>query len=143
MTVHEGYAVLLKLATKLVNGSTSQSLVTTVDEVDITTKDSTDDAAEYAGGTFRGTLDVEGKLDDDDTYSYSELLAAQQARSAIEWIYSKSNVARTDFLEGAKSWSGNGVITNLRRTDAQNSPGAWACTLRITGVITEGTIASA
>jgi predicted secreted protein len=142
MSVHDGYLILLKLATILVSGTTSQSLTTTIDEVDLTTKDSSGNAGEYSGGTFRGTLDVEGKIDEDDTYSYKELLTAQKAAAAIAFVYAKANSARDDFLPGADSYSGSAIITNLRRTDPQNAPSVWACTLRITGEISIGSITS-
>ena len=135
MGVHDGSNILIKLATTLVNGTTSQNLNTNVDLVDITTKDSAGNK-EYLGGEFGGTIGVEGKTDHSDTYGYTQLLAAQQAKTAVAFIYSSQE-------ETEKSWAGSAIIGNLSRTDPENAPGTWSCTLTITGALTEGTIASA
>ena len=134
MAVHDGSNILIKLATTLVNGTTSQTLNTNVDLIDITTKDSAGNK-EYLGGEFGGTIGVEGKVDHADTYGYSQLLAAQQAKTAVAFIYSSQ-------AEAEATWTGSAIIGNLSRTDPENAPPTWSLTLTITGALTEGTIAS-
>ena len=135
MAVNDGTDIYITLATTLVNGTVAQDLEESWDEIDITTKDSTSKAKEFLSGEYSASINVSGKLDEADTYTYSELRTAAAARAAVAFVYGRFSV-------GAVQISGNALITNLKQSAPQNGEATWSCTLRVTGLPTEATYAT-
>ena len=134
MAAKDGYSVVLKLATILVNGTTNQTLEEAWDEFEVTTKDSAQ-AKEWMTGEYSGSMSFEGILDDADTYTYSELRTAAAARTAVAFIWG-------DTAAGSTIFSGNCLVTKLQQGAPKNGGRPFSCTLRITGFPTESTVAA-
>jgi len=134
MSAKDGYSVVLKLATTLVNGTTNQTLEEAWDEFEVTTKDS-EQAKEWKTGEYSGSVNFEGVLDEVDAYTYSELRTAAALRAAIAFIYG-------DTAAGSVIYSGNCLITKLQQGAPKNGAIPFSCVLRITGFPTESTVAA-
>lgn len=135
MAVNDGTDVYITLATTLVNGTTSHDFSESWDEIDLTTKDSSK-AKEFTTGEYSASIDVSGKLDETDTYTYSELRTAAALRTSVAFVLGR-------FVVGAVQYSGNALITGLKFSAPKNGEVTWSCTLRATGFPSEGTYATA
>ena len=134
MAVKDGTVVVIKLATTLVNGLVNNNIDLSVDEIDVTTKDSVGNK-EYIAGEFSGTLGMDGKLDEADANTFSELLTTMKTKAAVAFIYG-------DVAAGSQVHSGSCIITSLSQAGPQNGARTFACGMRITGAVTEGTVAA-
>lgn len=134
MAVNDGTDVYITLATILVNGTTSHDFSEGWDEIDLTTKDSSK-AKEFTTGEYSATIDVSGKLDETDTYTYSELRTAANLRTAVAFVLGR-------FVKGSVQYSGNALITALKISAPKNGEVTWSCSLRVTGYPTEATYAT-
>ena len=88
----------------------------------------------FKEGEFGGTFSAEGKEADANTYGYAYLLGLMQARAAVAFIY--GGLTSNDV-----TLSGSAFITSCNQTGPKNAERTWSATFRITGAVTEGTVA--
>jgi len=127
----DGYAFALRLGGTVVTGRTSASMDLTWDMIDATTDDSSQNK-EYEAGEGDGTISVEGKLGASDTYSFSELKTAGDARTPVAALFGKLS-------DGSRRFSCNVLVSNLNLSAPKNDSVVWTATLQKTGALTEGT----
>ena len=132
----DGTNILMSIGGSTVNGTTSQSLETTIDMIETTTKDS-EGHKTYKAGEDGGTATVEGKIDADATYSITDLRAAAAAKAEIQCVYGEG-VATT----GKRILTFNALINSLSETAPENDNATWSLGLQITGAIVESTSAA-
>lgn len=133
MAVKSGSDLFLKLATQLVNCTTSQSIELPVDMIDVTTKDSTGKAKEFIAGELGGSISVEGKWNETSSdYTIQELLAARNAGTSLAFIWGGT-------AGGSLIISGNVIISSFSASAPKNAEATWTANLQITGAITVGT----
>jgi len=135
MAVNDGTSVYITLASTLVEGTTGHDFNETWDAIELTTKDSSKNK-EFIGGEYSGTIAVTGKLDEADTYTYSELRTAANLRAAVAFVMGR-------FAAGAVQYSGNAIITGLSIGAPQNGAVTYSLNLQVTGFPTEATYATA
>jgi predicted secreted protein len=133
MAVRSGSDIFLKLATQLVNATTSQSIELPVDMIDVTTKDSTGKAKEYIAGELGGTLSCEGKWNEGTSdYTLQEILAARAAGTELAFIWGGVS-------NGSVIITGQCLISNFSASAPKNAEATWTMALQITGVISVST----
>ena len=139
----DGYLILLKLATTIVEGIVNTNFDFESDEVDLTGKSSARDS-EYSSGDRRGMFNVEGRFDKTHTYGFKELFDAWKAGSSVAFAAGEANAGKTDFSSAdyAEQIQGNCIIRNLSWGGSRNNPTTFSMTCRITGAPTMATIAS-
>lgn len=140
----DGYLLLLKLADTVVDGLVSVGLERESDEVNLTGRSSGRDS-EYTPGDRRYVINFDGKYKADHTYGYDELATAHDAGTSLSWILAKANADRSDFATEASELtkeSGTGYVTRLRKTGARNNAVEFSGTIRVTGAVTIGTLAT-
>lgn len=139
----DGYLILLKLATTIVEGLVSTNFNFESDEVNLTGRGS-GRASEYSSGDQRGDFSVEGRFDKSHTYGFKELFDAWQAGSSVAFAAGEANAGKTDFSSDdyAEQIQGNCIITNLTWGGSRNNPTSFTARCRITGAVTYATIAS-
>lgn len=136
MAVKNGTSILLKLATQVVDGTTSQTIDLSADMIDVTTKDSTGKSKEYIVGENGGTISVEGKwAESTSNYTVEELFDAWKAGTSLAFIVGETAV-------GSYTLSGNGYLSAFSWTAPRNGESTWSATLQITGAITRGTVSA-
>jgi hypothetical protein len=133
---HDGSTSFISIAGNLLNGTTSQTMDNTFDEIEQTTKDSDGDK-EFQAGEGSGTVTVEGRLNESATYGYSDLEAAAEAKAAVAVVY-----GRGIDIAGGEITSFSGIITGLSRSDPENGSITWTLNIRRTGSKTYGTSAT-
>ena len=139
----DGYLILLKLATSIVEGVVSTNFDFESDEVNLTGK-GTGRASEYSAGDQRGQFNIEGRFDKTHTYGFKELFDAYQAGSAVAFAAGEANASKSDFstADYAEQIQGNCVILALSWGGSRNNPTTFSARCRITGTVTYATIAS-
>ena len=139
----DGYLILLKLATTIVEGLVSTNFDFEADEVNLTGKGSGRDS-EYTAGDRRGMFNVEGRFDKTHTYGFKELFDAWKAGSAVAFAAGEANAGKTDFSSAdyAEQIQGNCIILGLSWGGSRNAPTSFTARCRITGAPSMATIAS-
>jgi len=140
----DGYLILLKLPTLVVEGLVSTNFNFEADEVNLTGKGS-GRASEYSAGDQRGDFSVEGRFDKTHTFGFKELFDAYQAGSSVAFAAGEANADKSDFSSAdyAEQIQGNCIITNLTWGGSRNNPTTFSARCRITGAVIYATIASA
>jgi len=127
----DGTNFLFSFGAVTINGTTSQSLETSIDMIETTTKDSSGHKT-YQAGEDGGTVTVEGKIDTTATYSITDLRTAAAAKASIVCVYGEG-INTT----GGRLLTFNGLISGLSETGPQNAEPTWSVTVQITGAIDE------
>lgn len=125
---------MLTVGGTVVNGTTNHTLDEIWELIDLTTKDSSK-AKEWTTGEYEGGITMEGKLDESDAYTYSELRTAANLRTAAAVVFGR-------FEAGGVIYSGNAFIHNLSQSAAKNGEHTWSASLKFTGFPTESTYAT-
>jgi len=133
MAVKDGSNIWLMVAGSLINAQTDKSFESTVDEIEVTTQDSSNHK-EYLAGEDSHSISFSLLDDESDTYAYDELWTAMMAKAAVAFVYGEG-VKNA----GQRILSGNCIITSLSKTDTKNSGSAVSGTLRVTGAVTKAT----
>ena len=135
MAVKNGSDILLKLATSLVDGTVSQNIDLTRDMIDVTTKDSTDNAKEFIPGEKGATLGVEGKwAESTSNYDVGDLIDAYNSGTSLAFIFG-------DTTTNSLVITGTAYISAFSWSAPKNAESTWNCTLQVTGVVTRTTAA--
>lgn len=136
MAVKSGTDIILKLATEIVNGTTSHGLDLVRDMIDVTTKDSTGNAKEYIPGEKGATISVEGKWDEaGSAYTLTEIITAWNNGTSLAFIFG-------DDASGAMIFTGSAYISNFSCSAPKNGEATWSLSLQVTGVVTQTTVGS-
>jgi predicted secreted protein len=135
MAVKSGTTILLKLATQVVDASITQNLELMRDLLDVTTKDSTDNAKEKLAGEKDGNITIEGKFDPaTSNYTFADLYDAFNSGSSVAFIYGGTTT-------GDLVVTGNAVPSNFSWSGPKNDVSTWSCSLGITGPTARSTAA--
>jgi len=132
MANEDGTNILLKVGGQTLSGLVTQGLDFSVDEIDITTKDSSGNK-EFLAGEFSGTFSAEGKLDESDSYGFEYLRTTMVAKAAVAWISGGTTA-------GDVTYSGSAIVTGLSQSSPKNAERTWSATFRITGAVTKGSV---
>lgn len=135
MAVRNGTDILLKLATSLVDGTVSKNIDFSRDMIDVTTKDSTDNAKEFIPGEKGATIGVEGKWNESTSnYDVQDLIDAYNAGTSLAFIYGGTTT-------GDLVLTGNGYISAFSWSAPKNAESTWSATIQVTGAVTRTTAA--
>lgn len=139
----DGYLILLKLATVVVEGIVNTNFDFEADEVNLTGRGSGRDS-EYSAGDRRGMFNIEGRYKKDHTYGFKELFDAYQAGSSVAFAAGEANSDKSDFSSDdyAEQIQGNCVILGLSFGGSRNNATTFTARCRITGAPSMATIAS-
>jgi len=129
--IQNGTLIIVEIGGIPYSGQTGGSFDEATDQIDTTTKDSTDGAKEMIGGEYGGTISVEGLLDLNDTSNAKLLLDAAIARTVATATWG-TTIALDAF------WTADVLISSVSLTNPKNEAGGYSAELQITGVITEG-----
>lgn len=132
MAVRNGDLIKLVIAGNVLNAEVTNDWGVDVDEIDVTTKDSSG-WKEFIAGEGSGQVNFEGKYDDAATYAYSQVFAAAKAKTAITAVYGLNQVGNT-------AYSFSVIVTNITLNGPKNDAATFSGTLRMTGEPTEITV---
>ena len=137
MAVSSGTTVLLKIGAATLTGLVNNTFDDEVDEIDVTTKDSTGAQKEFIAGEIGSRFSAEGKYDQSTSAATGHRLlrTTMKARAAVAFIYGPT-------ADNAHVISGNCIIVGLSTADPKNAERTWSATFRVTGATTDGTVAS-
>lgn len=134
MAIKNGTTLVLKLATKLFVGESSNSLNLTSDMIETTSKHSTGKAKTYIPGEVGGTISGAGMYDPSSSdWGYSTAVAAWKAGTQLAFVVGGT-------IAGDKTWTGNCYITSLTLDNPQNDKSTFSVELQIDGEVTETTL---
>jgi len=100
--------------------------------IDVTTKDS-NGSKQYIAGEDDATISIEGKYDPAATYAYSQLFAAQLAKSILTLTYGLQ-------ASSSKAYRMGGLLMSLTLSGPQNESGTWSAEFQKSGPVAEVTI---
>lgn len=132
MAVTNGTSILLSVGTTTINATTSHDLSIITDMIDVTTKDS-NGSKQYIAGEDDATISIEGKYDPAATYAYSQLFAAQLAKSISTLTYGLQ-------ASSSKAYRMGGLLMSLTLSGPQNEAGTWSAEFQKSGPVAEVTI---
>lgn len=134
-----GSAILLKIdvsgTPKLIGGQISGSHEGSADAIETTSKLSTGGAKTYIVGEHGFTMNVECKVNPDDSTnaSYSDVYTAFKAKAVLSYVYG-------GIVAGQKTYSGECIITGISESAPQNDVETFSLSIQTSGEETEGTV---
>ena len=130
MAKKDGKTIFIQNASTTIVGQISGELSMTSDEIECTTKDSTNGAKEFLPGETGGTLSVEGLYDPAAAEGVSESIADLKAGTTFTfWIGS--------VVTSEQGWEGTGFFTELTLSAPKNEAATYSGSIRLTGELTE------
>lgn len=130
MAKKDGKTIFIQKGSTTIVGQISGELSMSSDEIDTTTKDSTNGAKEFLPGETSGTVSVEGLYDPAAAEGVSEAITALTAGTTFTfWIGSVAT--------GEQGWEGTGFFTELVLAAPKNEAATYNGTIRLTGELTE------
>ena len=128
-----GTALLVSIAGTQVSCQTDDtSLSLTRDLIETTCKDATGSAKTYIAGEKDATIDVTAAYVMDATYGFTDLFSVYDNGTEVAWTWGST-------AAGDRSYSGQGLISDLSVSGPQNDRSTYSFTLQETGEITEST----
>jgi predicted secreted protein len=120
-------------STVVITNLTSNGISKTMDNRDVTTKDSA--SWREVRTTYKsGEISFEGLYSEDSTNGYAELHTLWEAGAVTYWSYGSGT-------SGDRKESGQGIITSLEGDDPHDGNSSFTGSIMITGEITVGTYA--
>jgi predicted secreted protein len=130
MAQKDGKFILFKFGNTTYSGQTETEMTIDVDEIDVTTKSSSNGAKEFLPGehgfsiTFSGLQAIDGNTD------VSQLITDVKAKTIGAFVWGSNAV-------GSINITGNGFLTNISLTGTKNEGQGYSGTFRVTGDTTE------
>ena len=111
---------------------TSTSMDVSVDQIDVTTGDSTNGWKEFLNGEKGATLQVDGLYDPAAANgNVSDVFSQITSEATVTWEYGETGV-------GQPYWSGSANVSALNLGGPKNEGASYSFTLQVTGEVTEG-----
>ena len=135
--VYDASLVVIQVGGTPVSHEVSNSISTTRDMIEITTKSSGGNKS-YLYGEFDAEIECEAMHAFDSTYGYDDLLDAQLNKTSL-------TVKISPYRSGAEvtgdyRLTGSALVSNLSWNSPHNDAGTFSCTLKVTGGLTKETI---
>lgn len=117
-------------------GIRSANRTAEVDEVDVTTRDSDDQANEYIPGFSNDTIDVEGVrvTSMTDRHEVEDIYDALKDRTTFTCIYGGTETGDTIYTYS------DAFFTSLEETNEYNAEQTWSGTIRLSGKPSKSTV---
>ena len=132
-----GTLMLMKIGAKYLAGQQSASLDESVDEIEVTTKFSSDRAKEFFGGEISATGSVECIVDPDDSTNatYEETKITMRSRELVSFTIGGTE-AGDDYEYGSL------LITGMSKAMPQNDKVTFTLNYRVSGAVKSDTVNS-
>lgn len=117
-------------AYSLIGKATDISISRSRNAIDVSTKDDGDESA-FISGRRNQTVSISGIFDHTEDAGYTKLSDAYEASNGtVYFLVTSTNSGDTE-------WHGNGVITDLSTSFADESASSFTATIQVNGALTE------
>lgn len=135
--IYDASLVVIQIGSVPVSHEVSNSISTTRDMIEITTKSSGGNKA-YLYGEFDAEIECEAMHAFDSTYGYDDLLDAQLNKTNL--TVKISPYSSGSEVTGDYRLTGTALVSNLSYNAPQNDAATFSCTLKVSGGLTKETI---